>query len=272
MRWLLALFRLIFRVVRRFQTEHLTLTSAALSFATLLGLVPMIAVGLGLISHFPFAENVSVALERFLLANLLPEKAGAVIAKYLGQFAHRAGGIPLMGGIALVVTALMQMLTIEHAFNTIWKIKTKRPLYRRLAMHLIALLLGPVAFGVSLALISVLAGVSFGLLDEPVWVSVTFFRVLPFMITAALFSFLYWSVPNRTVSRWHAMIGGVLAALGFLALQRLFGLYVANFPNYAVMYGAFSAVPIFLAWLYFSWGVILAGALVVAELPYVARR
>lgn len=81
-----------------------------------------------------------------------------------------------MGGIALVVTALMQMLTIEHAFNTIWKIKTKRPLYRRLAMHLIALLLGPVAFGVSLALISVVAGVSSGLLDEPVWVSVTFFK------------------------------------------------------------------------------------------------
>ena len=68
------------------------------------------------------------------------------------------------------------------------------------------------------------------------------------------------------------MSGGVLAALGFVAMQRLFGLYVANFPNYAVMYGAFSAVPIFLAWLYFSWGVILAGALVVAELPYVAQR
>lgn len=272
MRSLLALFRLIFRVVSRFQTEHLTLTAAALSFATLLGLVPMIAVGLGLISHFPFADNVSVALEKFLLANLLPDKAGAVIAKYLGQFAHRAGGVPLVGGIALVVTALMQMLTIEHTFNGIWKIKTKRPLVRRLAMHLIALLLGPVAFGVSLTLITLVAGVSFGLLDEPVWVSVTFFRVLPFVVTAALFSFLYWGVPNRTVSRWHAVGGGVLAALGFVAMQRLFGLYVANFPNYAVMYGAFSAVPIFLAWLYFSWGVILAGALVVAELPFVMQR
>lgn len=272
MRRLLVPFLLTFRVVRRFLGERLTQTAAALSFSTLLGLVPMIAVGLGLISYFPFANGVSAALERFLLANLLPDKAGVVIARFLGQFAHRAGGVPLIGGIALVVTALMQTLTIEHAFNAIWKIRKQRPIVKRLAMHLTALLLGPVAFGGSLTLITLLAGVSFGLVNEPLWVRATFFRVLPVLFTAVLFALLYWGVPNRPVSRWHAMIGGVSAALGFVAMQRLFGLYVANFPTYTVMYGAFSAVPIFLAWLYLSWGVILAGALVVAELPFVMQR
>ncbi len=272
MHWLLAPFRLVFRVAGRFRAERLAQTAAALAFATLLGLVPMIAVGLGLLAYFPFADGMSIALQKFLLANLLPEKAGTVIAKYLGQFAHRATRVTMVGLAALAATALMQMLTIEHAFNAIWKIKAKRPLLRRLAMHLIALLLGPVAFGGSLAFISFVAGISFGFVNEPAWVSAAFFRTLSIAFMAALFALLYWAVPNRQISRWHAGTGGFLAALGFLAMQRLFGLYVANFPAYTVMYGAFAVVPIFLVWLYLSWGVILVGALVVAELPGATQR
>ena len=267
MRWLLAPFRLVFSVVSRFRAERLAQTAAALSFATLLGLVPMIAVGVGLLSHLPFAEGMNAALEKFLLANLLPDKAGAIIAKYVGQFAHRAERVTVIGLATLTITALMQMLTIEHAFNAIWNIKAKRPWLRRVAMHLIALLLGPLVFGGSLAFISFVAGISFGLVNEPSWVSAAFFRALSFAFMAGLFALLYWGVPNKVVSRWHAIAGGVFAALGFVVMQRLFGDYVANFPAYAVVYGAFAAVPIFLAWLYLSWTVILVGALVVAELP-----
>ena len=247
-------------------------TVAALSFATLLGLVPMIAVGVGLMSHLPYSAGMSAALEKFLLANLLPEKAGVVIAKYLGQFAHRAERVTLIGIGALAVTALMQMLTIEHAFNAIWKIKAHRPLLRRIAMHAVALLLGPIVFGASLAFISFLASASFGLVNEPIWASAVFFRVLPVVFMAALFALLYWAVPNRPIARGDALAGGVLAAFGFVAMQRLFGLYIANFPAYTVMYGAFSVIPIFLVWIYLSWGVILLGALVVAELPAATKR
>lgn len=271
MRWLLAPFRLVFRVVLRFSSERLAQTAAALSFATLLGLVPMIAVALGLSSHFPFGAGMNAALQKFLLANLLPEKAGTVIAKYIGQFAHRAASVTLFGLLALVVTAVMQMLTIEHAFNAIWKIKAKRPWLRRLAMHLIALLLGPLVFGGSLAVVSFVAGISFGLVDEPSWVSAAFFRGLSFVVTAGFFALLYWGVPNRSIPRWHAAGGGVFAALGFVAMQRLFGAYITHLPAYTVVYGAFSAVPIFLAWLYLSWTIILVGALLVAELPGATR-
>ncbi len=272
MRWLLAPFRLIFCVTSRLLEERFTLTAAALSFNSLLGLVPMIAVGLGLLMYFPFFSGMASVLEKFILANLLPEKAGAVIANYLGQFAHRAVVVPWLGGIALLATALMQTLTIEHAFNTIWHIKTRRHFLRRVAMHLFVLLLGPLLFGGSLALITFIASISFGFVDQPIWVSATFFRVLPVLFMAALFTLLYWGVPNKNISRWHALIGGVFASIAFVALQRLFTLYIANFPLYAMMYGAFSAVPIFLVWLYLSWGVILLGALIVAELPGVIQR
>ena len=173
----------------------------------------------------------------------------------------------------LAATALIQMLTIERAFNQIWRVKASRPLLRRLAMHLLALLLGPVAFGASLAAISFVAGVSFGLLHEPVWVNTFVIRgVLPFAFMTALFGLLYWAVPNKPVRPWHAGFGGAMAALGFVGLQKLFTLYIAaGFTVNAVVYGAFSAIPVFLAWLYASWSVILVGALLVAELPNAIR-
>ena len=74
MHWLLAPFRLISSVCRRFLEERLTLVAAALSFDTLLSLVPMIVVGVGLLQYFPFANNMSAALENFVIANLLPGK------------------------------------------------------------------------------------------------------------------------------------------------------------------------------------------------------
>lgn len=272
--WLLAPFGLFVRTARRFHGEHCAQTAAALSFATLIGLVPMIAAALVLISYFPVGAGLGSALEKFLLTNLLPEKAGAIIAKYVGQFASRAGRVTFFGVVVLGATALMQMLTIERTFNQIWRVRASRPLLRRLAMHGLALLLGPLVFGASLAAISFVAGVSYGLLDEPVWFRNIVSRgLLPFLFMSALFGLLYWGVPNKSVKIWHAGFGGAMAALGFVGLQKLFTLYLATgFTVNAVVYGAFSAIPVFLIWLYASWSVILIGALLVAELPHSFRH
>lgn len=267
--WLFAPFRLILRTARRFHDEHCAQTAAALSFATLIGLVPMIAAAFALISFLPVGVGLGAALQKFLLANLLPDKAGIIIAKYIGQFASRAGQVTVVGIVVLGATALMQMLTIERAFNQIWRVKSHRPLLRRLAMHGLALLLGPLAFGASLAAISFVTSVSLGLLDEPAWLNKIVLRgLLPFAFMSALFGLLYWAVPNKPVKGWHAAFGGVLAALGFAGLQELFTYYLAaGFAMNSVVYGAFSVIPVFLGWLYLSWSVILIGALVVAEMP-----
>lgn len=271
--WLLAPFRLILRTARRFHDEHCVQTAAALSFATLIGLVPMIAAAFALISFFPVGVGLGSALEKFLLANLLPEKAGIIIAKYIGQFATRAGRVTFVGVVVLGATALMQMLTIERAFNHIWRVKSHRPLWRRLSMHGLALLLGPLAFGASLTAITFVTSVSLGFVNEPVWVSRVLLRgLLPFAFMSALFGLLYWAVPNKPVKGWHAVFGGALAALGFAGLQELFTLYIAaGFTVNAAVYGTFSVIPVFLIWLYASWSVILIGALVVAELPQSTR-
>ncbi|MCX8086683.1 MAG: YihY family inner membrane protein [Rhodocyclaceae bacterium] len=269
---MLALFRLVIRVIARFRDERCAQTAAALSFATLLGLVPMIVVGAILLESLPFGIKLSAALEKFLLATLLPEKAGAVIAKYLGQFAHRAERVTWIGLGALGLTALLQMLTIEHAFNAIFRVRQHRPWLKRIGLHLLALLVGPLVFGAALASITYLATVSFGLIDEPGWLRAFFSQAVPVVFLAALFFLLYWALPNRPVARGHAFFSGLLAALAFVGMQRLFALYVVKLPSYTLIYGAFAAVPIFLLWLHLSWSVILIGALLTAELPKSARR
>jgi membrane protein len=264
-------FRLVAGVLRRFHTERCAQTAAALSFTTLLGLVPMVVMAAMMMASLPFGIKLSAALESFLLSTLLPETAGAVIAKYLGQFAHRAEQMTWIGLGALAVAALMQMLTIEHAFNAIWKVKSPRPWFRRLVMHLVALLAGPLVFGAALVSITYLAGVSFGFFDDSHLLHVIFAQVMPVALLAALFALLYWAVPNRKVMHWHAGIAGVLAALAFVGMQRLLALYVVQFPTYTAIYGAFAAIPIFLLWLHLSWSIILAGALLTAELPTALR-
>jgi membrane protein len=162
---------------------------------------------------------------------------------------------------------MMQMLTIEHAFNGIWQVRETRPLVRRLILHVLTLLLGPILFGGSIAIITFLASVSFGLFAESYWIDAAFFRSLSFAFTSVLFALLYWAVPAKPVRVTHALVGGIFAAGGFTFLQRLFSTYIANFPAYTIIYGAFAVLPIFLLWLYLSWSVILVGALIVAELP-----
>jgi membrane protein len=265
--WLLFPFRLVIRSARRFHSERCAQTAAALSFATLLALVPMIAVVFALISQFPFAVGVAAALEKFFLANLLPEKSGSVIAKYVGQFAHRIDRVTFIGLAALAVTAIMQMFTIEHAFDAIWGVKLRRPLWRRIMFHLLALLLGPVVFGGSLVIITYVVSSSLGLINEPVWITVWVGKGLSFILMAVIFGFIYWGVPNKAVYPWHAVFGGMAAALAFAGLQKLFALYVSKVSTYAALYGGFAAIPVFLIWIYASWGVILVGALLVAELP-----
>lgn len=254
------------RVLRRYRDERYVQTAAALSFATLLGLVPMVAIGAVILSHLPLAESLAAAIQKFLLANLLPEKAGGIIAKYMGQFALKARNMTWLGVLGLGVTALAQMLTIEHAFNAIWGVKESRPLVKRVAMHGLVLMLGPVVFGGSIAATTYLASISLGLVAE--WQSATagILRGLSFSFVVAAFALLYWKVPNRTVRREHALVGGLLAACGFAGLQWLFASYISGFSGYRLIYGAFAAVPVFLLWLHVSWSVILLGALTTAEM------
>jgi membrane protein len=91
--------------------------------------------------------------------------------------------------------------------------------------------------------------------------------VVPFAITALGLILLYWLIPARRVEWSHAFVGGVLAAIAFELSKRGFAIYLQRVPTYALIYGAFATIPIFLVWLYLSWLVVLTGAILTAMLP-----
>lgn len=254
----------LMRCISRFREERCAQAAACLAFTTLLALVPLLTVSLALISHFDLLSGLGTALHNFLLANLLPEKAGKVISAYALQFTQKTGRLTVLGTGMLVITALLLMFSIERVFSHIWRVKQKRPLLKRTTIYLAGLVIGPVVLGACIAAASYLLTASLGLVNEPKWMTNFLLKALPALLLAALCGWIYFAMPNRPVSPWHAVAGGVVAALGFILVQRGFAVYVSAFTNYTLIYGAFATLPILLLWLYLSWLVVLAGALTAA--------
>ena len=142
----------------------------------------MIALAAALIHFIPFGQGIEDAIRKFVLGNFLPQKTGAIIAKYVGSFADRANRVTFLGVILLVLTALIQMFTIERAFNAIWRVRTNRHIARRAIVHMLAMTLGPLIFGMSLAATTFVMTKSLGWLDEPMWVTLLINKGIPFVI------------------------------------------------------------------------------------------
>jgi len=255
------------RLIRRFGEEGLGQISASLAFTTLLSLVPMAALALAFASAFPAFSSFVDHVDKLLVAHLLPAGAAGLISGKLLHFSRRAAEVSGWGIAVLVVTAFLMINTIEDAFNHVWRVRTLRPLWQRLALYTIVVTAWPLGIGALLAATSSVLTASFGLLGELRWARAPLFKGVSSAVLVLFFAFLYRAVPNVRV-RWRdAAIAGTFAALGFVVLQQGFELYLAYFPSYRAIYGAFATVPLFLLWVYLSWAVVLLGALVAATLP-----
>ncbi|WP_230411704.1 YihY family inner membrane protein [Denitromonas iodatirespirans] len=254
-------------LAQRFVDTRCPQVAGSLTFTTLLALVPLLTVTIAVFSNFPGFAHFGEILREFLLQNLLPEKAGQIVATYALQFSQKAANLTLIGTALLIVTALMLMLTIDGVLNTIWGVRKARPLLARISIYWVVLTLGPIFLGASLAATSYLISTSLGFVNDPPWLRIIVFRTLPVLLLGLLFGFLYFSIPNTRVNAWHALIGGFAAAIAFVLMQRALGLYLARFPSYTLIYGTFATLPIFLLWMYASWVVILLGAILAATFP-----
>ncbi len=252
---------------RRFQEERGLQTASALTFTTLLSLVPLLTVALAVSTAFPVFDQAIDALQLFLLENFLPDDAGTeAIADQIASFTYNAGRLTAIGLAFIFVTALMLMLTIDVSLNRLFRVQRRRPLLRQVLVYCAVLALGPALIGASLSMTSFALGASFGWLDLG-GAADTALAVLPFVFTCAALTLLYAVVPYRGVPLRDALLGGVLAGIAFEIAQRGFAVYLRQFPTYSLIYGAFAAIPIFLLWLYLSWVVVLAGAALTAVLP-----
>jgi membrane protein len=265
----------LFLVVRRLWHGRLSQTAASLSFTTILSLVPMLAIGFGVAAALPLLGDLRGKIRHFVGANLLPGTPGSArILDYVQQFSDKASHLTVFGILMLAVTAMLLLDTISDAFDLIWRgvsVKRKRTLARTLLLYAAIVVLGPVVFGLSVSATSYLAGISMGLAEGIPLAGQFLLKFSTEIITVTGFFLLYMFMPNVRVGARYAMIGGVTAGVLFEFMGRLFAYYITKFPTYTLVYGTFSFVPIFLLWIYFSWLVVLFGALITASLQEVWR-
>ena len=252
--------RFIVYLFRRFSEDRCLGWAAQLTYATLLSLVPLMAVSMVALSAFPVFEELVYELQEFVFRNFVPA-AGETVYQYFRQFAAKATQLTAIGALILVLTALLMMFRIDRALNAIWCVQPRRKWLAVLMVYWSVLTLGPLLIGASLVVTSYL-------ISLPLWAGAAhsmgatskLLTVTPFLAAALAFTLLYSIVPNRDVPLRNAVLGGVLAAALFEAAKRGFAFYVTHFPTYEVIYGALATLPIFLVWVYTSWVVILLGA------------
>jgi membrane protein len=254
-------------VFRRFFEDGGFTLAGSLTYTALLALVPLITVALTLVTAFPVFDEFIQGVDVFLARHMLPPAVAKTVIGAVEEFTQNAAGLTAVGLVVLGVTAILLMLSIERAFDRIWRVSRPRPLGLRLLTYGAVITLGPLLIGVSLTITSYVVTASLGMARHVPGAGTALLAAVPFLLSTTAFTLLYLIVPNRRVRVLHAMVGGVVAAVLFEATKRGFAVYVANFPNYRLIYGAFAAVPIFLVWVYLSWVVTLLGAIVVALLP-----
>jgi len=254
-------------VLKRFGRDQCMRIAAALSYTSLLALVPLGAIAFAILKAFPVFDNIEEQIKTLLFENFLPESVNEA-QTYFDQFIGQTEGLTAIGIVALAVTAIMLLSTIEGALNSIFHVKATRPFVPRLMMFWAVITLGPLLLGGSLSLATYLFALSewAGAGKIPGLGGVVA-QLLPGALAIFAFSVFYAIVPYRPVKTMHALIGGVSAGLLFGLLRRLFGLYIAAFPAYHTIYGALAVVPIFLIWMYLSWAVVLIGAEIAASMP-----
>jgi membrane protein len=259
-------------IIRRAREERLPQVAGSLAFTTVLSIVPLFAVSFALLTRLPAFQRFHDAMEQHLLRSLLPADIARTVLRTLGRFAENAHSLTWLGSLFLLAAAIALLLTVENALNQIWDVRTGRPLLKRIGLYLLMLAVGPPALGASLWATSYVLSASMGLIGT-VPPSLAFVLTLgPLVLSAAAFAALFYFVPNTPVRRRDAIAGGVLASIAFELGKRGFAAYVLKVPTYQAVYGTFSAFPVFLLWVYFSWLVTLAAALVAANLAGVRPR
>lgn len=254
---------------KRSSEDRIPQVAGSLTFTTMLSLVPLATVAFALFTAFPIFSSFQMSLQIFLADHLMPAQLNSQIFDYLNQFASKAKGLTTIGMIFLFVTAVMTMMTVESAFNVIWRVRKARPIAQRILVYWAIITLGPILIGVSLSISSYLFTRSMAFTAAqhipPVIDWALTGASLP--LTALAFTMLYVFLPNCRVEWRDAVIGGITAAIAFELSKRGFGYYVRRIPTYTAVYGAFAAVPLFLLWMYLCWFIALAGAMIASALP-----
>jgi membrane protein len=245
--------------------------AGALSYTSLVALVPLTAIALAVLSAFPVFADAREQLLGYIIRGFVPD-VGAEVEWWFRYFAGTSARTTAIGILALTVTAVLLLATIEDQLHHIWRVKSPRPWVQRILAYWALLTLGPLLLGVSFSLPSYIDLFVRDVGFNPTAIAQgagarQLLRVVPLLLEALAFTLIYALIPNCSVRWREAAVGGVVAALLIEGLKIGFAIYLASFSSYRAVYGALAAIPIFLLWMYVAWAAVLLGAVVAAALP-----
>lgn len=247
------------------------LKASALTFYTLIVIVPFLAVAFGIANGFGFSDYLEAELTETF------EQQSEVV-KYAIQFARamlrttQGNVIAGVGLITLLWSNLSMLGNIESALNDIWKVKKSRSWKKKFADYLAAMIICPLVFVVSSSLsVYVITQLSKTAQTTPYLEFVSPYlklslNLIPFVLSVLLFIVIYLFIPNTQVHRRPRIIAGILAGIAFQLWQWIYIKFQVEISSYGAIYGTFAALPLFLIWLQVSWLIVLGGAEVAAHI------
>jgi len=259
--------------LRRFNADGCFAASGALSYTTLVSLVPLAVIALGSLSSFPILAPVRERLLGLAMENFVPS-IGSQAAWWFRTFADSATQTTAIGAAGIAATGILLLVTVEDQLNLIWRVTAPRPWGQRLLAYWTLITLGPLLIGVSLSLSTYfeIAARQAGFGEQALaWFASSWLhgaaRAVPALLEFVALTLLYGLIPNCAV-RWRdGALGAVIATLTIEILKVGFSIYIGATSFYSTVYGALAVIPIFLLWMYISWMAVLLGAVVAAALP-----
>ena len=235
--------------------------ASALTYSTLLAIVPMLAVVFAIARGFGYNKYIEMWFRELLSSQ--PQVADAIVSFVNSYLIHTKSGIFLgVGLIFMLYTVLMLVNNVEETFNQIWQVNNSRPILRSFANYLAMFFLFPIIIVISTGLSIFMETVAdkmddFVILEPIVHKLFSFF---PFMLMSLLFIFLYVYMPNTKVRFSCAIIPGILAGIAMHLLQIAYIHSQIWVTGYNAIYGSFAALPLFMLWVQISWAICLFGA------------
>ncbi|MBO7579817.1 MAG: YihY/virulence factor BrkB family protein [Prevotella sp.] len=251
--------------VEYFTTKRMVDSAAALTYSTLLAIVPIMAVVFAIARGFGYNKYIETWFREALSSQ--PQVAEAIIGFVNSYLVHTKSGIFLgIGLLFMLWTVIMLISNIEKAFNDIWQVSTPRSIFRTITDYMAMFLLAPIIIvvtsGISIMMATFANGIGETLIVGP---TLRFFlRLLPYIIMSGVFIALYVFMPNTKVNIKSAIIPGILAGVAMQGLQLVYIHSQIWVTGYNAIYGSFAALPLFMLWVQISWTICLFGA----ELAY----
>lgn len=264
-----TIIKTIYVCISRFTQDRIVNKASALTYSTLLAIVPILAI--------LFAIARGFGLDNLLESQIIsgfggPTKATETILLFVDSYLSQAkSGVFIGVGIIMLLWSVLILINnMEVTFNRIWQVKKARTMYRKITDYFSMLLLMPlllvVSGGLSIFMSTMLKNIEDFTLLAPI---VKFLiRLIPFVLTWCMFTALYLFMPNTKVKFKHALISGILAGTAHQAFQFLYISSQVWVSRYNAIYGSFAALPLFLLWLQISWTICLFGA----ELTYAGQN